>query len=66
MQQSPSSRKGALRVACVCGRAEVQQYTQATASMHTKLSSLEAENKKLQPALDKLKQQMADMSIELG
>ena len=46
--------------------AEVEQLTEATASMHTKLSRLEAQNKNLPPQLDEMKKQMADMSIEVG
>ena len=45
---------------------QVEQYTKAAASMHAKITSLEAENKKLLPAMETLKRQMADISIELG
>jgi len=46
--------------------AEVEQMTESTASMHTKLSRLEGLNKNLQLQLDEMKKQMTDMSIEIG
>jgi len=46
--------------------AEVEQMTESTASMHTKLSRLEGLNKNLQLQLDEMKKHMTDMSIEVG
>jgi len=46
--------------------AEIEHFTQTTASMHAKLAILEEENKRLVPQVEGLKAQMSKMSIDLG
>ena len=46
--------------------AEIEHFTQWTASLHAKLTIAEEENKRLNSTVEQLKKTMSDMSIELG